>query len=39
MNPAELKERIAVADKSPKQFAAAVSGLPDAVLRYKPAAN
>jgi len=39
MNQAELKEHIATADKSPKQIAAAVSGLPDAVLRYKPAAN
>ena len=39
MNQAELKEHIAVADKSPKQIAAAVSGLPDAVLRYKPAPN
>jgi len=37
MSEAELKERIAAADKSPKQIAAAVSGLPDKTLRYKPA--
>ena len=37
MNEAELKEQIAAADKSPKQIAAAVSGLPDKTLRYKPA--
>ena len=37
MREAELKERIAAADKSPKQVAAAVSGLPDRTLRYKPA--
>jgi uncharacterized damage-inducible protein DinB len=37
MNEAELKEHIAAADKSPKQIAAAVSGLPDGTLRYKPA--
>jgi uncharacterized damage-inducible protein DinB len=39
MSEAELKEHIAAADKSPKQIAAAVSGLPDAILRYKPAPN
>jgi uncharacterized damage-inducible protein DinB len=37
MREAELKEHIAAADKSPKQIAAAVSGLPDRTLRYKPA--
>jgi len=39
MSEAELREHIAAADKSPRQIAAAVSGLPDAVLRYKPAPN
>ena len=39
MSEAELKEHIAAADKSPKQIAAAVSGLPDRTLRYKPAPN
>ena len=36
MSEAELKEHIAAADKSPRQIAAAVSGLPDRTLRYKP---
>jgi len=37
MTEAELKKHIEEAEKSPKQIAAAVSGLPDKVLRYKPA--
>jgi len=37
MNEAELKEQIAAADKSPQQIAAAVSGLPNKTLHYKPA--
>ncbi len=37
MTEAELKQHLDVAEKSPKQIAAAVSGLPDKVLRYKPA--
>jgi uncharacterized damage-inducible protein DinB len=37
MSEAELKEHIAAADKSPKQIAAAVSGLPTTILRFKPA--
>jgi len=37
MSEAELKEHIAAADRSPKQIAAAVSGLPERILRYKPA--
>jgi len=37
MTEAELKKHIADAEKSPKQIAAAVSGLTDRVLRYKPA--
>jgi hypothetical protein len=37
MNEAELAKHIAEAEKSPKQIAAAVSGLPDKTLRYKPA--
>jgi len=37
MNEAELKQHLEVAEKSPKQIAAAVSGLPDKTLRYKPA--
>jgi uncharacterized damage-inducible protein DinB len=37
MNEAELKKHIEAAEKSPKQIAAAVSGLPDRTLRYKPA--
>jgi hypothetical protein len=37
MTEAELKKHIEDAEKSPKQIAAAVSGLPDKVLRYKPA--
>lgn len=37
MTEAELKKHIEEAEKSPKQIAAAVSGLPDKALRYKPA--
>ena len=36
MNEAELKQHLEAAEKSPKQIAAAVSGLPDKTLRYKP---
>jgi hypothetical protein len=37
MTEAELKKHLEAAEKSPKQVAAAVSGLPEKVLRYKPA--
>jgi len=37
MTEAELKKHIEEAEKSPKQIASAVSGLPDKVLRHKPA--
>lgn len=37
MTEAELKKNLDEAEKSPKQIAAAVSGLSDQVLRYKPA--
>src|SRR5258708_35266506 len=36
MTESELKTHIEVAEKSPKQIAVAVSGLPDKVMRYKP---
>lgn len=36
MTEAELKKHLDAAEKSPKQIAAAVSGLPDKILRYKP---
>jgi len=36
MTEAELKKHLDVAEQSPKQIAAAVSGLPDKTLRYKP---
>jgi len=36
MTDAELKKYLDDAEKSPKQVAAAVSGLSDKVLRYKP---
>jgi uncharacterized damage-inducible protein DinB len=36
MTEAELKKHLDVAEKSPKEIAAAVSGLPDKTLRYKP---
>lgn len=35
MTETELKKHIEAAEKSPKQVAAAVSGLPEKVLRYK----
>lgn len=37
MTESEFKKHLEAAEKSPKQVAAAVSGLPDKVLRYKPA--
>jgi len=39
MTESELKKHLETAEKSPKQIAAAVSGLSDRVLRYKPAPN
>lgn len=36
MTEAEFKKHVEAAEKSPKQVAAAVSGLPDKTLRYKP---
>jgi len=36
MTEAELKKHIEAAEKSPKQIAAAVSGLTEKVLHYKP---
>lgn len=37
MTESELKKHLEAAEKSPKQIAAAVSGLPEKVLDYKPA--
>jgi DinB superfamily len=37
MTGSEFKKHLDAAEKSPKQIAAAVSGLPDKTLRYKPA--
>jgi len=37
MTEAELKKHLEAAEQSPRQIAAAVSGLPDKTLRYKPA--
>ena len=37
MTESELKTHLETAEKSPKEIAAAVSGLPPQVLRYKPA--
>jgi hypothetical protein len=37
MTDSELKAYLEEAEKNPRQIAAAVSGLPDKVLRYKPA--
>ena len=37
MTESELKKHLEAAEKSPKQVAAAVLGLPEKVLRYKPA--
>jgi DinB superfamily len=39
MTEAEFKKNIDAAEKSPKQIAAAVSGLPENILRHKPAPN
>jgi hypothetical protein len=36
MTEAEFKQHLDAAEKSPKEIAAAVSGLPENVLRYKP---
>src|SRR6202140_3835068 len=36
MTEAEVKKHLDAAEKSPKQIAAAGSGLPDKTLRYKP---
>ncbi len=36
MTETELKKHLAEAEKSPKEIAATVVGLPDATLRYKP---
>ena len=36
MTEAEFKKHLEAAEKSPKEIAAAVSGLPERVLRYKP---
>jgi hypothetical protein len=36
MTESELKKHLDAAEKSPKQIAAAVLGLPDKTLRYKP---
>jgi len=36
MTEAEFKKHLGAAEKSPKEIAAAVSGLPEKVLRYKP---
>jgi DinB family protein len=37
MTEVEVKKHLEAAEKSPKQIAAAVLGLPDKTLRYKPA--
>jgi len=37
MTEAEFKKHLEAAEKSPKQIAAAVSGLADKTLRHKPA--
>lgn len=37
MTEDELRQHLDAAEKSPKQIAAAVSGLPEKTLRYKPA--
>ena len=36
MTEAELKKHLDAAEKSPKEIAAAVSGLSERILRYKP---
>lgn len=37
MTESELKDYLEAAERNPKQIATAVSGLPEKVLRYKPA--
>jgi hypothetical protein len=37
MTESDLKKHLEAVEKSPKQIAAAVSGLPEKVLRFKPA--
>ena len=37
MNEAELKKHLEEAERNPRLIAASVSGLPDKLLRYKPA--
>jgi DinB family protein len=37
MTEGDLKKQLEAAEKSPKEIAAALSGLPDKTLRYKPA--
>jgi hypothetical protein len=39
MTEAECKAHLDAAEKSPKQVAAAVSGLPEKILRFKPSAE
>ncbi len=39
MTEAEFKKHLDAAEKSPKEIAAAVSGLPERILRYKPSAD
>src|SRR3984957_9426067 len=39
MTEAELNRHLDAAEKSPKEIAAAVSGLPEHALRYKPSAG
>jgi DinB superfamily len=39
MTEAEFKKHLEAAEKSPKEIAAAVSGLSEKVLRYKPSAD
>ncbi len=39
MTEAELKKYLDAAEKSPKEIAAAVSGLSEKILRYKPSAE
>src|SRR5579862_7667354 len=39
MTEAELKKHLDAAEKSPKEVASAVSGLPDQILRYKPSSG
>src|SRR5919198_479589 len=36
MTESELKKHLDAAEKSPREIAAAVSGLPEKVLKYKP---